>query len=123
MSLATPEKIQRLQGSLYDKAKREPECRFHFLYDKIHREDVLAHAYQLCRSNRGAPGVDGQRFEEIEAEIIGRETLLAELGERFGEPELYKDVEALSALKAKMEQAKAELAALNAEWEERAAEQ
>ena len=70
MSLATPEKIQRLQGSLYDKAKREPECRFHFLYDKIHREDVLAHAYQLCRSNRGAPGVDGQRFEEIEAEGV-----------------------------------------------------
>lgn len=71
MSLATPEKIQRLQESLYDKAKQEPECRFHFLYDKIYREDVLAHAYALCRQNRGAPGVDGETFEAIEAEGVG----------------------------------------------------
>lgn len=83
MSLKTPEKIRRLQGSLYDKAKQESECRFHFLYDKIYREDVLAHAYALCRRNRGAPGVDGQTFEMIEA--YGVERWLSELKEELRE--------------------------------------
>jgi len=83
VSLATPTKIQRLQGSLYEKAKREPECRFHFLYDKIYREDVLAHAYALCRKNRGASGVDGQTFKEIEEQ--GREEWLSGLRKELQE--------------------------------------
>ena len=66
MSLQTPEKLQRLQRTLYGKAKQEPSLRFHFLYDKIYRTDVLAHAYRLCRKNGGAPGVDRQTFEQIE---------------------------------------------------------
>lgn len=40
---------------------------FYALYDKISREDILAHAYVQCRSNKGAPGVDGQDFADIEA--------------------------------------------------------
>lgn len=71
VSLQTPEKIQRLQESLYAKAKQEPSCRFHFLYDKIYREDVLAHAYAIAKHNRGAPGVDRQTFGEIEAQGVG----------------------------------------------------
>jgi RNA-directed DNA polymerase len=67
MSLATPSKIRELQIKLYRKAKNEPGYRFYMLYDKIWREDILAHAYALVRANKGAPGVDGQSFEEIES--------------------------------------------------------
>lgn len=66
MSLVTPERIRRLQRKLYVKAKGEPSFRFYQLYDKVYREDILEHAYLLCKSNGGAPGVDGVTFEGIE---------------------------------------------------------
>src|SRR5215471_18937598 len=71
MSLATPSKIRELQIKLYRKAKNEPGYRFYMLYDKIYREDILAHAYALARANKGAPGVDGQTFEQIESAGLG----------------------------------------------------
>ncbi|WP_240975305.1 hypothetical protein [Paraburkholderia aromaticivorans] len=53
--------------ALHAKAKAEAGYRFYALYDKIYGEDVLAHAYAQCRSNKGAPGVDRQDFAEVEA--------------------------------------------------------
>jgi RNA-directed DNA polymerase len=78
MSLTTPEAIRTLQRKLYGKAKTEPGFRFYLLYDKVWRADILRHAYDLARANKGAPGVDGMTFERIEA--AGLEDWLIRLG-------------------------------------------
>ncbi len=67
MSLQTPDRVRRLQRALDVKAKQEPEFRFYLLYDKVSREDILRHAYHLSRAARGAAGVDGVEFADIEA--------------------------------------------------------
>jgi RNA-directed DNA polymerase len=66
MSLTTPFSVQKLQTALQDKAKGSPQFRFYALYDKVYREDVMAFAYECCKANGGAAGVDGQTFEDIE---------------------------------------------------------
>ena len=76
-NLSTPKSVQKLQMALHAKAKAEAGYRFYALYDKISREDILSFAYAQCRSNKGAPGVDGQDFTDIEA--YGVERWLAEL--------------------------------------------
>jgi len=81
MSLETPDKIRSLQRKLYCKAKVEPAFRFYLLYDKICREDILRHAYELARDNAGAPGVDRVTFKQIEAS--GIEAWLAGLREEL----------------------------------------
>ena len=49
-NLTTPKSVQKLQMALHAKAKAEAGYRFYALYDKISREDILAHAYAQCRS-------------------------------------------------------------------------
>lgn len=59
--------LQKLQAALHAKAKSTPNFRFYSLYDKVYRRDVLQAAWEQCRANGGAPGVDRQTFADIEA--------------------------------------------------------
>ena len=94
MSLTTPSKIRELQIKLYRKAKNEPEFRFYQLYDKVYREDILNHAYELARANHGAPGVDGESFEGIEAKGLAEwmNGLREELRNRTYQPQPVRRV-------------------------------
>ena len=80
MSLKTPETIRTLQRKLYRKAKQEPACRFHALYDKVYRADILEFAYRLVRANKGSVGIDGVTFAAIE-ENEGVPAFIGELEE------------------------------------------
>jgi len=55
-NLSTPKSVQNLRMALTAKAKTEAGYRFYALYDKIRREDILAQAYDQCRSNKGRTG-------------------------------------------------------------------
>ncbi len=82
VNLKTPHcKVRKLQQALHSKANGSSDCRFYLLYDKVSRRDVLSMAYDRCRANGGAPGVDGQTFADIEAS--GRQTWLDELAEQL----------------------------------------
>lgn len=81
MSLQTQLKVQKLQAALHAKAKGSPSGRFYALYDKVYRADVLEEAYERCRKNGGAAGVDGQEFEDIEA--YGVQKWLGELAQEL----------------------------------------
>jgi group II intron reverse transcriptase/maturase len=77
VSLSPPPKVEKLQTALHTKAKNSPGYRFYALYDKIYRRDVLGFAYERCRANGGAPGIDGQSFADIAA--CGKDRWLDEL--------------------------------------------
>ncbi len=81
MSLVPPTKVGQLQDALHAKAKESPNYRFYALYDKVYRADVLWHAYRICQSNDGSPGVDGQTFDDIEK--YGQMKWLGELAEEL----------------------------------------
>ena len=81
MRLIPPETVRKLQNALHAKAKEAFSYRFYALFDKVYREDILYFAYRCAFANKGAPGVDGQTFEEIEA--YGRDLWLDELAEEL----------------------------------------
>src|SRR6202790_1194149 len=64
------DKVRELQRTLYRAAKADPGRRFHALYDKIYRRDVLERAWELVRANRGAAGIDRQTIaDELAADL------------------------------------------------------
>ena len=71
------DKVRQLQRRLCAAAKRQPERRFHALYDRIARRDVLAEAWKRVRRNKGAAGVDSETIAALE--VYGVERLLDEL--------------------------------------------
>jgi len=71
------DKVRELQRTLYRAAKADPGRRFHALYDKVYRRDVLERAWELVRANRGAAGIDRQTIADVEEYGIAR--LLDEL--------------------------------------------
>ncbi|MGH7426122.1 MAG: group II intron reverse transcriptase/maturase, partial [Candidatus Methylomirabilales bacterium] len=77
-----------LQRVLYRSAKQDPNRRFHALYDKVARSDVLARAWGEVRANRGAPGVDGMSIEDVEGSGVRAflEDIATALGERTYRP-------------------------------------
>jgi RNA-directed DNA polymerase len=80
---ATRDKARDLQRTLYRAAKASPERRFHALYDKVYREDVLLRAWREVKANAGAAGVDEQTIEQIEQR--GVEGFLSELANELRE--------------------------------------
>ena len=94
MSLTTPPSVQKLQTALHDKAKGSPNFRFYALYDKVYRQDVLDFAYDCCKANGGAPGVDGQTFEDIKEYGVGKwlDELAQELRSRTYQPQPVRRV-------------------------------
>jgi RNA-directed DNA polymerase len=62
--------VRELQVKLYLAAKRSPGRRFHALWDRIHRRDVLERAWQQVRANRGSAGVDRVTITEIESSAL-----------------------------------------------------
>ena len=72
------ENVRALQRKLYLKAKQESTFRFYTLYDKIYQYDILHHAYDRVKQNKGSSGIDGVTFESIELNI-GKTAYLQEL--------------------------------------------
>src|SRR6188472_4817572 len=70
-------KVRELQRTLYRAAKADPGRRFHALYDKVYRRDVLERAWELVRANRGAAGIDQQTITDVEEHGVAQ--LLDEL--------------------------------------------
>jgi len=73
--------VRQLQNRLWAAAKQSPGRRFHALYDRIYRPDVLWEAWRRVRANRGAAGVDGLTLEAVEDYGVHR--MLNELAERL----------------------------------------
>jgi group II intron reverse transcriptase/maturase len=80
---AEQDKVRELQVKLYLAAKRSPNRRFHALWDRIHRRDVLGRAWRQVRENRGAAGVDRTTIAQIE--MNGVEAFLDELQQELRE--------------------------------------
>ena len=88
------DRVRALQRVLYRSAKQDPRRRFHALYDKVARSDVLVRAWGDVRANAGAPGVDGVTIDAIEESGVGEflEGLAVELGAESYRPQRLRRV-------------------------------
>jgi group II intron reverse transcriptase/maturase len=77
------DKARELQRTLYRAAKRSTTRRFHALYDKVYRKDILEQAWKLVKANRGTAGADGQTIQDIEKE--GVEAFLTQIEQELQE--------------------------------------
>ena len=77
----TIDKVRKLQRKLYQSAKMSSERKFHALYDKVYRKDILIRAWQQVRANQGSAGVDRQTIEDVES--YGVEKLVGEIQEEL----------------------------------------
>jgi RNA-directed DNA polymerase len=78
---STVDHVQRLQRRLGEAAKRAPERRFHALYDRIWRPDILQEAWKRVKRNGGSAGIDEESIAAIRA--LGEDAFVADLGERL----------------------------------------
>lgn len=72
MTNNSKEKVRQLQNKLYLTAKKCSNRRFHALYDKVYRDDVLYEAWKRVKANQGSSGVDGITIEDVEARGVNR---------------------------------------------------
>jgi group II intron reverse transcriptase/maturase len=81
--------VRALQHALYRAAKADPGRRFHALYDKVYRRDVLERAWEVVRRNRGAPGIDQVTIQQVERYGVDRllDTLAARLKDGSYQPQ------------------------------------
>ena len=82
-SRVSRDSVRALQHALYRAAKADPGRRFHALYDKISRSDVLRRAWAEVRRNNGAPGIDKITLAGVEE--YGVDRLLGELASELRE--------------------------------------
>lgn len=66
------DKVRQLQNKLYLAAKKCSSRRFHALYDKVYREEVLFEAWKRVKANKGSSGIDGIGIEDIEVKGVNR---------------------------------------------------
>jgi RNA-directed DNA polymerase len=79
---ATNENARQLQNTLYLAAKEKPKRKFHALYDKVFRKDILQEAWARVKTNRGGAGIDRQTIEFIVREI-GEESFIEEIRQQL----------------------------------------
>jgi len=73
----TKEKVRKLQRKLYQSAKVNGKRKFHALYDKVYRKDILKEAWKKVKSNKGSAGIDKQTISDIE--VYGADKILDEI--------------------------------------------
>ena len=103
------EKVRQLQNKLYLTAKKCDSRRFHALYDKVYRDDVLFEAWKRVKSNKGSSGVDGIKIEDVEAmgiDFLGmhhrRMTTETRKGQLYKETYQYPSRKAMKKMKAEV---------------------